>query len=47
MEWNDKIENQKKTNRKFYKCKKCFTSTKRKTRGRKLDKKKKKRKMNE
>jgi len=24
MEWNDKIENQKKTNRKFYKCKKCL-----------------------
>ena len=24
MEWNDKIENQKKTNRKFYKCKNAY-----------------------
>ena len=46
MEWNDKIENQKKTNRKFYKCKNAY-KYKRKTRGRKLDKKKRKRKMNE
>ena len=41
MEWNDKIENQKKTNRKFYKCKNAY-KYKKENKGRKLDKKKKK-----